>query len=155
MELLREQYQWFVKGGFLSGCPQARSVYDQCFYSRSRSCPGANHRRIGEGLFYINDIIASSQKPKQQLQRFVMNYNTQLCNIYLCKQYFALKVLYLLTLLKSTKQFYAIKSSQILVLLYLMLYLRCTMHPIETLVKSILSLVCIALQIQYNISNIL
>ena len=31
-------------------------------------------------LFYINDIIASLQKPKKQYKRFVMNYNTQLCN---------------------------------------------------------------------------
>ena len=31
-------------------------------------------------LFYINDIIASLQKPKKQYKSFVMNYNTQLCN---------------------------------------------------------------------------
>ena len=31
-------------------------------------------------LFYINDIIASLQKPKKQYKIFVMNYNTQLCN---------------------------------------------------------------------------
>ena len=31
-------------------------------------------------LFYINDIIASLQKPKKQYKTFVMNYNTQLCN---------------------------------------------------------------------------
>jgi len=31
-------------------------------------------------LFYINDIIASLQKQKKQYKRFVMNYNTQLCN---------------------------------------------------------------------------
>ena len=31
-------------------------------------------------LFYINDIIASLQKPKKQYKCFVMNYNTQLCN---------------------------------------------------------------------------
>tara|TARA_R110001583_G_scaffold162611_3_gene314846 strand:+ start:1676 stop:1909 length:234 start_codon:yes stop_codon:yes gene_type:complete len=31
-------------------------------------------------LFYINDIIASLQKPKKQYKNFVMNYNTQLCN---------------------------------------------------------------------------
>ena len=33
-----------------------------------------------ERLFYINDIIASLQKPKKQYKSFVMNYNTQLCN---------------------------------------------------------------------------
>lgn len=31
-------------------------------------------------LFYINDIIASLQKPTKQYKSFVMNYNTQLCN---------------------------------------------------------------------------
>ena len=31
-------------------------------------------------LFYINDIIASLQKPKKQYNSFVMNNNTQLCN---------------------------------------------------------------------------
>jgi hypothetical protein len=31
-------------------------------------------------LFYINNIIASLQKPKKQYKSFVMNYNTQLCN---------------------------------------------------------------------------
>ena len=35
---------------------------------------------LAEGLFYINDIIASLQKPKKQYKSFVMNYNTQLCN---------------------------------------------------------------------------
>jgi hypothetical protein len=35
---------------------------------------------LGVGLFYINDIIASLQKPKKQYKSFVMNYNTQLCN---------------------------------------------------------------------------
>jgi hypothetical protein len=35
---------------------------------------------LAEGLFYINDIITSSQKPRKQYKSFVMNYNTQLCN---------------------------------------------------------------------------
>ena len=35
---------------------------------------------LAERLFYINDIIASLQKPKKQYKSFVMNYNTQLCN---------------------------------------------------------------------------
>jgi len=34
---------------------------------------------LAERLFYINDIIASLQKPKKQYKSFVMNYNTQLC----------------------------------------------------------------------------
>jgi hypothetical protein len=34
---------------------------------------------LAERLFYINDIIASLQKPKKQKQPFAMNYNTQLC----------------------------------------------------------------------------
>jgi hypothetical protein len=62
---------------------------DQSSYSRSRSCPGANHRRVGEGLFYINDIITSSQKPKKQYKSFVMNYNTQLCKTALGKKFLA------------------------------------------------------------------
>ena len=40
---------------------------------------------LGEGLFYINDIITSLQKPKKQYKSFVMNYNTQLCNTALGK----------------------------------------------------------------------
>ena len=35
---------------------------------------------VAEGLFYINDIITSSQKLRKQYKSFVMNYNTQLCN---------------------------------------------------------------------------
>jgi hypothetical protein len=38
------------------------------------------HERWVWRLFYINDIIASLQKPKKQYKPFVMNYNTQLCN---------------------------------------------------------------------------
>ena len=60
---------------------------------------------LAEGLFYINDIIASLQKPKKQYKSFVMNYNTQLCNKYYSKSSIALKVPYLLTSLKSIKQF--------------------------------------------------
>jgi hypothetical protein len=40
-------------------------------------------------LFYINDIIASLQKPKKQYKSFVMNYNTQLCNTALGKKLLA------------------------------------------------------------------
>ena len=44
---------------------------------------------LAEGLFYINDIIASLQKPKKQYKSFVMNYNTQLCNTALGKKLLA------------------------------------------------------------------
>ncbi len=77
------------EGQLLEGLSLDCARDDQCLYSPSRSCPGANHRRVGVRLFYINDIITSSQKPKKQYKRFVMNYNTQLCKTALGKKFLA------------------------------------------------------------------
>ena len=44
---------------------------------------------LAERLFYINDIIASLQKPKKQYKSFVMNYSTQLCKTAWGKKFLA------------------------------------------------------------------
>ena len=76
------------------------------------------------------------KKSTADSQIFFLGYNKsvnlRLSNPFYSKSYFALKVLYLLTLCFLTVTNNATKSNKILVLLYLMLYLRITMHPIET-----------------------
>ena len=72
-KLLTEQYWWFVKDGFLSGWVMRWELLKKLSWNKPQA-------RWVERLFYINDIIASLQKPKKQYKSFVMNYNTQLCN---------------------------------------------------------------------------
>jgi hypothetical protein len=68
------------EGQLLEGLSHDCLRYDQCFTAAQEVVLEQTTGALAEGLFYINDIIASLQKPKKQYKSFVMNYNTQLCN---------------------------------------------------------------------------
>lgn len=81
IKFLRKLYKWFAKDGFLSGWVMRWELLKKLSWSKPQVC-------WLERLFYINDIITSLQKPKNNINALrwiiILNYVTQLGESFCC-----------------------------------------------------------------------